>query len=503
MFYYHYFYELIFAMCKHIFGMDSFRLYMNGNALICAWPLSLAMHIIAERLREGKIVKKAEYLFYCGGMLVSCIALLPLNVVGGQLPISWMDNHFFGNGNAMGLAVALSVLVVDVLCELWYDKFSIKYMIAIYLLASCATGFKGTTGAILVGITWAVFIVESIILKKVHLSRALYAVGTTLGFILTYILVTAGLHSSGANNRATELTVSGTLGSNRVGQIFTKLGLDYMDLPWVIIAVILTVICIMGPCILAFGAFTCTKVKTLAKEGSIGDIFDWFAIGSVIIGVVGYVSFSVPGASQVYFVITNAAFIFYGAMRYIRVHRRELISYISFLFFGVGTAFLAIDVAYFCYDDYKQQQVYASEAGDRPDLVSADVMEAYLWLRDNTPEDAVVAVDRVSEELDYRNIYFYCSAFSERQCYLEGYDYSDITDKQIEAMESINDKFYSDNGKEATLAMDMSGVDYLVVTEMGHPDYQCSSPKLNLVFTNGEVSIYSYKSDGGVTSLDY
>ena len=96
------------------------------------------------------------------------------------------------------------------------------------------------------------------------------------------------------------------------------------------------------------------------------------------------------------------------------------------------------------------------EAGDRADLVSRDTMEAYLWLRDNTPEDAKIAVDRFSEELDYRNIYFYAGAFSERQCYLEGYDYSDISE------------------------------------DMGHPDYQGDNWQLDLVFENDDVRIYKY-----------
>ena len=48
MFYYHYFYELTFAMCKSIFKTEAYGLYMNGNALLTAWPLTLALSIVAE-----------------------------------------------------------------------------------------------------------------------------------------------------------------------------------------------------------------------------------------------------------------------------------------------------------------------------------------------------------------------------------------------------------------------------------------------------------------------
>lgn len=495
-FYYHYYYELIFAMCKHIFHMDAFRLYMNGNSLICAWPLSLAMMIIGERLRAGRYCVGFRYFSYYAGLLVSCICLLPLNVVGARFPISWMDNHFFGNGNAMGLALSLSVVVVDVLVEVWYDRFSMKTMLALFFLAAAATGFKGTTGILLVAISWAVFIVEAIILKKFHFRRFLYIIGLTLGFVVTYLVVTVGLNPSGSNNRAMQITPAGTLDASRVGQFLTKLGIDYMSFPVVAVAIVLCAICIVGPCILAFTAFTVGKFKILIREGVIGDIFDWFAIGSTIMGVIGFCAISVPGLSQGYFVITNSAFIFYGAMKYIIDHKKVFISYATYVFFGFGTLFLVADVAYFCYDDYKQNAIYYSEAGDRPDLVSEGTMEAYLWLRDNTSEDSLVAVDRFSEELDYRSIYFYCSAFSERQCYLEGYDYSDVTDKQVEAMRSINEKFYHWDPTVANIAMEVNGIDYLVVTKMGHPDYKRTSKKLIEVFRNDDVKIYKYISNG-------
>ena len=491
-FYYHYFYELIFAMCKHIFGMDAFRLYLNGNALICAFPLTMALITLGERIRGVKEVSTPKYLFYCAGLMLSGIAMLPLVVVGGRLPVSWLDNHIFSNINAMGLALSLTILIIDVLAEIWYDKVAITNIIALYLLSAAATGFKGTTGVIIVGISWAVFAIEWIITRNFHVQKVLYNLALTFGFVFTYILVTIGLHSSGANNRATTVTLQGTLESGRVGQIFTKLGMDYMAFPWVIIAVILSIIFIMGPCVIPFTAFTVEKFRTLNKEGVIGDIFDWFAIGASLMGLIGYSIFSVPGLSQGYFVITCAGLIFYCSIRYLIQHRMSIMFKLMHFAFFMLSLLLALDIVYFAHSDYKQNKIYNTAAGDRADLVSADTMEAYLWLRDNTPEDSLIAVDRLTEDLDYRNIYFYAGAFSERQCYLEGYDYSDIAEEQVGAKLSMNEKFYSQDFLEAQAAIEVSGVDYLVVTKQGHPDYQPTNRKLKLVFNNSEVSIYKY-----------
>ncbi|MBO6283739.1 MAG: hypothetical protein J6M63_07405 [Pseudobutyrivibrio sp.] len=500
-FYYHYFFELIFAMCKHIFKMDAFRLYMNGNALICALPTTLALVTLGERIKGPKITNRFNYFVYCAGTLASCICVMPLNIVGVKLPFSWLDNHLFSNGNALGLAMSLSILVVDILVEVWYDKLDGRVLIALYLLFATATGFKGTTGILLVAITWSVFIIEAFILKKFHMPRFLYAVAGTLGFVLTYIIVTVGLNSSGSNNRAMQLTPEGTIDSSRIGQVITKLGFDYMSFPWVVIAVVICGICIVGPLFIAFVGFSIEKFTTLFKEGVIGDIFDWFAIGSIIMGVVGFCFISVPGLSQGYFVITNAGFIFYCAIRYIIEHRKTLVAYFTMTFLAVGALFLVVDLAYFCYDDVKQNAVFEKEAGDEPSLVSANTLDAYLWLRDNTDEEDKVAVDRLSEETDYRSIYFYCSAFSERQCYLEGYDYSDVTERQIEAMRSINEKFYSNNAAEAETALNMNDIDYLVVTKMGHPGYKSNSRKLELVYENDEVSVYKFNCKDGLTAV--
>ena len=494
-FYYHYYYELIFAMCKNIFHFDAFKTYLNGNALVCAWPLSLSLMIIGERIKAGRYCRPRRFFFYCIGTLVSCICLLPLNVVGGTLPVSWLDNHLFGNGNAMGLAMALTILCVDILVEVWYDKYSFKVMCAIYVLAAAITGFKGTSGALLAAITFIVFVVEFALTKRFHWGRFLYVAATVAGFCFTYMSVTMGLNPSGSNNRAMTITPEGTLEAGRVGQLLTKLGIDYMGTPWVVPAVIVAAICIVGPCILPFTGFTVSKFRTLIHDGVIGNIFDWFVIGSVLMGVIGFCFVSVPGLSQGYFVITNAAFIFYGAMMYINDNRGNFVSYVMHVFWCLGVLLLVVDIAYFCHDDIKQHAIYKMEAGDRADLVSRDTMEAYLWLRDNTPEDSKIAVDRFTEELDYRNIYFYAGAFSERQCYLEGYDYSDISEERIAAMRAVNERFYSEDWKEADASIELNGIDYIVVTDMGHPDYEGDNWQLDLVFENDDVRIYKYNYD--------
>ncbi len=59
-------------------------------------------------------------------------------------------------------------------------------------------------------------------------------------------------------------------------------------------------------------------------------------------------------------------------------------------------------------------------------------------------------------------------------------------------MKDINERFYSEDADIAESAMDINYIDYLVVTKHSHPDYEPTSPRLQLVFSNDSVEIYEF-----------
>lgn len=492
-FYYHYFNELTFAMCKHIFKMEAFRLYMTTNPFTVAWPLTLALTAIGNRLSSGGQVSEKRYFFYCTGIFVSCLCLYFTNVKYATFPLSWLDNHLFTNANALGLAVSLHVLILEVLVEAWDEGLSKKNMALIFILALTTTCFKGTTAVLVVGIVWVVFLVQLLITRDFQKQRLVYAIEVAVAFIIGVALVVIGLQPSGSNNRTTELSLTGTISYTRVGQVLEKLGIDYSNPVIAIPAMILCAIVLVGPMIIPLVALMVRRFKTLIKEGQLGNIYDWFAIGSIIMSLGGFCLVEVTGFSQGYLVISCSPFIFYCIVSYMKEGSSQLIKKWTRAFWIVGCIFLALDLCYYVKADIDNNAIYSQDAEDRDDLVDADTMAGYIWLRDNSPEDAIIAVDRLTESLDYRKIYFYASAFSERQCYLEGYYYTDVTTEQAQAMEDINETFYSDDAKVAETAMDINNINYLVVTEHAHSGYEPSSTRLHLVFENDSIRIYKYE----------
>ena len=542
MFYYHYFYELTFAMCKSIFKTEAYPLYMNGNALFTAWPLTLALSVVAElcvkSTGEDKIIDRrnalgcglfrseCKYLFYTLGVLFTCTLLYPLNFVGAKLPFSWMNNHILTNTNSLGIALALNVVVIDILVSVWKEKFSKRVALALMLLIVAATGFKGTTGILLVAIAFFVFVIESLIVKKFVLSKLLYVASMAIGFVATYLLVVVGIGASGSNNRTTTLSAAGTLNWSRVGEVMARfLGLDYMAFPWVVIAIIGCVICLVGPIILPFSIIVFRRVRDLVKTGEIGDIFDWFVIGSALISIIAMLALTIEGMGQGYMFIGMSPLLFVLVIRYLKTDAPKLIRNFMIFFFACGILMELVDVGYYISGGIKQNakytvpidsfeetvaydstKLYTSTGEKLPEsqvekcqvpayqnFVSDKTIEAYDWLRENTKEDSLIAVDRHTENLDWRQIYFYCSAFSERQCYIEGFDYTDVAEEVSQAMLEKNEQFFSEDTAEAGKALKDEKIDYLVVTKLMHPDFQASHEILEEVYSNSDVTIYRVK----------
>mgnify|MGYP004449265799 CR=1 FL=1 len=499
-FYYHYFYDLIFAMCKHMFGMDAYSLLITGMPLIVAWPMGLAMIILGERIYipdtrdtsddEGFDFK---YFFACTGMLVSCVVIYPINVIASFVPLSWPNDHFFTNYNSMGITVAVFILAFEYLVSVWQDEFDFKNMIVICLITAVVTGCKGPSGVMLIAITIAVWVSEGYIEKKWTWAKVGYVISEITGFLACYIVVVAGFGGTGGNNRAVRLSAEGTLTASRVAQIFYKyLGIDPFAFPLVLLIAVLIAVCLIGPGILSLIGFCTIKTRDLVKNNRVGDIYDWFSIGTIIIAVCGCLMMTIEGFSQGYMVVTAVPCFFYVYMRYLQQGNIKLIKGIQYLTFGLGTILLIGDISYYSYDDMFVESGYTYET-DELAWVTPEEMEGYLWIRDNTPEDSLVASDRQSENIDHRATFFYVDSFAERQVFLEGHSYSNVSEDTYNRLRGINGSFFSKDEERALAAFEEQCIDYIVVHKRIHPDYVKASNRMILEFDNEDISVYKYE----------
>jgi hypothetical protein len=133
--------------------------------------------------------------------------------------------------------------------------------------------------------------------------------------------------------------------------------------------------------------------------------------------------------------------------------------------------------------------------------MTRDEYKAVSWLKDNTPEDSLIATQMYSSvgesDFDYRDrwdcCHFLYAAYSDRLFYLEGSGFTLETYESDLRLSMIrtNDKLYdAKNEGRGALARSL-GVDYVMVTKKIFPATpDLSSDDYEPVFSNADVVIY-------------
>ena len=128
---------------------------------------------------------------------------------------------------------------------------------------------------------------------------------------------------------------------------------------------------------------------------------------------------------------------------------------------------------------------------ERPFFVSVPEYEAYIWLRDNTEEDAIIADSRYLT----CNTFFNGTSFSERSFYLEGTrfvtmdDTNDNTEEKLRRESTLHFLYdYLDDSMCVLLANE--GCDYIIINDYVTPDFSVRGKYGTLVFENSEMKIY-------------
>lgn len=506
-FYYHYIYDLVYGMCKNVFHMDAYSLYVSGMPLLGAWTLGLALIMLGDRCFEkrkhtdlenvaGRKVRfDYKYMFYIIGIFFCGVCIYPINILAEYFPLSWLNYHLFTNINSIGFAVVGAILFVDVVVDNWKDDFCFRTLLVLFAYEYFATAAKGPSGVMLLFSVFAVAFVQAIIEKKITWVRFGFFIATLIGFIFSYVMIVAGLAGTGGNNREIEISPSGTIMLSRMGNIFNKyLGINPYELSVMWLVLILIAICLIGPSLLSVLGWVGIKFSRLRKENYIGDIYDWFCICLTMVGIGGCLCVSIIGFSQGYMVLTAAPFIYYMIMRYLQRGKSKFLKNIQIVAFALGVFMVLADGVFFGIENTKQEG-YTYETTDKAWVVPGE-LEGYLWIRDNTDENALICTDRRTEGIDTRNTFFYLSALGERNVYLEGHSYSDVTDDVIEKMVDTNRKFYSSENEVARKALIDNKIDYMVVSNFTHSMYEATCEVLNLVYSNDDVRIYEVKNGG-------
>lgn len=184
---------------------------------------------------------------------------------------------------------------------------------------------------------------------------------------------------------------------------------------------------------------------------------------------------------------------------------------------GLGLALLAVQIYFFTFAAWggysaakslkqgfenmtRKNSVITEEAGILSDSIQSSDVEGLIWIRENTPKDALIAVDRAVflADASNRTDYFYYALFAERQMYIEGtsmvYVLKGASDKIVSIRQQQVAGLFN-NSKVAFQNIQDQGVDYIVQTKWLTPQFQ-PHPALTLVYSTDSLHIYQIQKPG-------
>ena len=500
LFNYHYFNDLIFGMCKYCFNVRADELFFKCTPILSIYLLSLSMYLFFNKKESNPVIGTV--------LQVLCGAAIPYLILNADDWYSLFNYHLFSNINGVAVSLASVIAVYLYFCRLYNgSKAEVSEMIVLGLLIFVMTGLKGPFAVVMI----AALVFTSILTACFDhcIKRALTIVMTAASsFLITYITVIKGvenLFKESNNNRATSLSLTGTFSSSRLWPYFSGLA-EKNDL-WSILLYCICVLVIGS--VMAAGIFyivflceTIVLAKKIATRRWIPSSDLVLSISAGWVGLLGFWLVSHIGFSQTYFLFVSILFVVgemsrllsTTSLKYLKMTLLALafinIFISGWMYFSSLDKSIRDDSVHF---DYRRERV----AEDTPQFLTKEEIEGLQWIRDNTDKNCVIATDRLdlwslqypSADSDCRS--FYYSAFAERQMYIEGFSYSDVSQEETEAKLEMNQDIYSDNDLVARKAIEETGVDYIIVSKRFRevPGY-LTDP----VFDNIDISIYDYQN---------
>ena len=504
---YHIFTEMLYSIPVRLFGMDSDFLLLSCGPFFTAFVFSLSLYSFFVELSAKP--RRA-------GLYSLLVILANLYIVRSYYN-SIAFKFIITNDNAAGFGVAAALVFVVVL-KLFGDQFgqlgakSVPVILLLTSILMLATGIKGPIGAVLVGALWGTMLLGWI-MKKVPFRTVIPLLIMTAGFAVIYIEV---LGSKGQTNA----------GGNSVLAFANITNICYWKDPLIemLKSVGIPTIIRLGIVLVVFMIFYLTafflpfcigyiRELVLVLTGKKDfEIFRVFVYAVFMVGFIAMFILSYSGHSQIYFGLVSVFFAPIIAFwlfedleqRSLRAPGRAVLGALKAVFAAsicVTTVLLGIFI-------YKTIPSCISHADPTKtyDLYTSMSNQEYVameWLKDNTPEDSLLATDRYySVSLDkysyddrWENRFFLYGTYSNRFCYIAGSGYNMRADEFELRREMIhtNNRLYDvDNEDRGDEAREL-GVDYVVVSKRFTDIPNLENDDYELCYQNDEVVIYEIK----------
>lgn len=492
---YHFFSEMLLSIPARLFGLTPEDLLMTGTPMLAAPLLSLSLYSFFMEFSQ----KKERAGLYCLAMHFSNMFILK------QFPNSWFLYHVYSNINNAGLGIACLLTALPLLKAFDEKKSSGKETFLFALLIMLMTGIKGPVSIVLIGGMIGTVLL-GLVMRKVSVSELRLTVLSSVAFVLIFVFVLGSQHSNTSGGSI--------LNPGEVTDIFF-LKSDIMDamagMPrmaaWFVVLIAFTVIfftAFLVPFIIGY-----LRELMLVLTGRREFIFSRITVYAVcMVGFLSTLLLDFSGHSQVYFGFVTAmltpmvVFWYFEDIRGSKAVSARTVRAV----FAICLCLTACTSLLYMYNLSAKAYRYASDPDKNRDKyknVTTAEYEGLIWIRDNTPEDSLIASDRYfsvdpdeyNPEKRSNNTHFAYAVYSQRCQYIEGSGFSmDMGDVELRAeMIRTNKKLYDpENEDRGDLARSLD-IDYVVVSKRYDDAKGLENKDYELCFSNEGMDIYEIK----------
>ncbi len=472
---YHFFTNVFLAAFRNILGISSFVLYFKFLPVLQVIVFAGAMYLLLSLTVKNVWVRTA----LVAATLFSSIILM---------------RHMLWQAYATVFALSFTIAAAYFLLRAFKDIEKIKVFknrdFLLFLVFLCAAvGTKSLFAVMLIAGAGIVFLMQMIRRKN---TLQMFAGGIAMLGVLAFMMFTMVVGAHGYNGLSAE-ALTPMLAANPAyyQALLSAVGETAAAL------IAYPVYLFLNHTVIA-AALVMLVVYMAARRKP--DVVAVFLLSGILAGIVAASVFFQPGYSNVLFMVAAVPFgvfaVFYVLMKGLEGGKVKTSGKIILVCIAAAiTVWSVLPTAQTVVQDWQGKLENQNNVSPY-DGITAEEYEGMKWIADHTPKDAVVASDRIyyvpGEDDNYAR-YFYYTAFSERENFLEGYYYINTYDENYqqlidERLALLKRVYTSDPAAVAVLAD--QGVDYLVSSTFMTPAFYLDKSLGEVVFSNGGITIY-------------
>lgn len=477
---YHFFSTMFMAIAKYIFGGEGWLYFAQYQIWFLPFIIAAAFWKLYGRVARNK--------YFAAIMSI-------VTMVGFTLDSGVWNYHMFSNVNSTGLGVSCLLLLFINLKEA-EDFFAEKHKpekkhllwaVQQILFLFVLTGLKGPFALLYV---LAVFVWSAVQCAKGKAQGGLLAFALVNAFVFAIMyrfLFLAGTQGY-FSDWGVDSVLQSVLDGSGIADLYEKLGIyGIQGRALLLLPSLLVTFTVLLP----FGLLAVVDLVRFlfGKKDLRGDfVFSCILAGG---GLCAFYLFHIEGNSQLYFLFASMPFVAYLSFdkAFSLINRNTW----RWVFCTAMLAFAAFEM-----NGDRMQMItnfpehiarFLKESYPDAEPRRALAFEAYDFLRNHTDENAMIATNNQGA-----GTFHEISAFGERRCYLEGYEYSirnfgfDKAEERMREMERLFDNDWNDEDRYGFC--ESFGIDYLVFFKDAAGQPLELSESFKNVFDNDAVVIY-------------